>query len=370
MFFPATSQTTIEKTQNEITINLTPFDQKHYLRLIEARAETLERVVRKLKPELSLESVVDAGCGVGFFARVLERCGLNVCGFDGREANVEEARKRFPDIPFEQGDVQEHSILELGKFDLVVCFGLLYHLENPLLAIRNLYAMTGKCLLLESMCLPDDASSMMLREEPNQNDQSLTDVACYSSEKSLVKMLYRAGFTTVYRITPLPNHDDFCDTREHARKRTMLLAASQPIDVAGFRLLTEPQDTRDPWAKGSEERKTFGQRVWRFLQSALRRKYLTLAMRMRRVLPEMPIPLRLPFGAWWLAEHSALDQELMFNKFEDGEMSLVERLLRPGMTVLDGGAHHGLYTLLLSKRVGKRARYWRSNHRNESARGW
>ena len=41
---------------SEIRINLTPFDQKHYLRLIEARAETLQRVVKQLKHELSLTS--------------------------------------------------------------------------------------------------------------------------------------------------------------------------------------------------------------------------------------------------------------------------------------------------------------------------
>jgi FkbM family methyltransferase len=34
-------------------------------------------------------------------------------------------------------------------------------------------------------------------------------------------------------------------------------------------------------------------------------------------------------------------------------MSFVSRILRNGMTVLDIGAHHGLYTLLASKRVGR-----------------
>jgi hypothetical protein len=80
-------------------------------------------------------------------------------------------------------------ILQLGWFDLVLCFGLLYHLENPLRAIRHLRGLTEKCLLLESMCLPEEKPSMLLREEPRQEDQSLTDVACYPSEGSLVKML-------------------------------------------------------------------------------------------------------------------------------------------------------------------------------------
>jgi FkbM family methyltransferase len=70
----------------------------------------------------------------------------------------------------------------------------------------------------------------------------------------------------------------------------------------------------------------------------------------------MPIALRLPFGAWWLAHRSALDHELTHGKFEDAETMFVQKLLRPGMTVLDVGAHHGLYTLLAAKRVGWRGR--------------
>jgi SAM-dependent methyltransferase len=188
------------RTSTEIAIHLTPFDQKEYRQLIEARGETAQRVVTRLKPALGLTNAVDAGCGVGFFSQTLADCGLNVCGFDGREENVTEARRRFPHIPFEQGDIEEKAILELGRFDLVLCFGLLYHLENPLLAIRNLHGLTEKCLLLESMCLPEEKASMLLREEPRQEDQSLTDIAFYPSEGSLVKMLYRAGVSRVRRI--------------------------------------------------------------------------------------------------------------------------------------------------------------------------
>lgn len=63
-------------------------------------------------------------------------------------------------------------MLRLGEFDLVLCFGLLYHLENPLLAVRHLRSLTEKCLLLESMCVPDNKPSMLLKEEPSEFDQS------------------------------------------------------------------------------------------------------------------------------------------------------------------------------------------------------
>jgi len=335
----------------EITIHLTPFDQKEYRQLIEARGDTAQHVVTRLKPALGLANAVDAGCGVGFFSHTLAECGLNVCGFDGREENVTEARRRFPHIPFEQADVEERAILELGKFDLVLCFGLLYHLENPLLAIRNLRGLTEKCLLLESMCLTEEKASMLLREEPSQEDQSLSDVAWYPSESSLVKMLYRAGFGKVYRVTPLPDHEDFRETAERTRRRTVLLATYAAVDIAGFRLIPEPAEQEDPWAKKPPVTATLPQRIGRFLASPARRKYSTLANRARRIFPGMPIPLRLPFGAWWLAEKSALDHELIYNEFERMETEFVKRLLRRDMTVVDAGAHHGLYTLLASKRV-------------------
>lgn len=70
----------------------------------------------------------------------------------------------------------------------------------------------------------------------------------------------------------------------------------------------------------------------------------------------MPIPLRLSFGAWWLAQTSALDEKLMHGSFEEAEMRFARNYLERGMTVLDIGAHHGLYTLLASKKVGSKGR--------------
>jgi FkbM family methyltransferase len=43
-------------------------------------------------------------------------------------------------------------------------------------------------------------------------------------------------------------------------------------------------------------------------------------------------------------------------KFEEAEIAFVGRFVKTGMTVLDIGAHHGLYTLLASNRVGPQGR--------------
>lgn len=340
----------------DFTLKLTAFDQRKYRKIIAARAETIRRVVSKLHPLFHFSNALDAGCGVGFFSKTLEDCGLQVCGVDGREENVAEARRRYPSVPFETADIEHDTIRQLGRFDFVLCCGLLYHLENPLRAVRNLRALAQKCLLLESMCTPDTEASLLLRAEPSAEDQSLTDLAWYPSESALVKMLYRSGFATVYRVVPLPAHEEFRDTLESTRRRTVLLASCAPIDVAGFRLYPEPHEAKDPWTKREENGQSLRRRAARFLASPLRRKYITMALRARRIVRGMQIPLRLPFGAWWLAEGGALDHELMYNQFEQAELSFVRRMLKPGMTAVDIGAHHGLYTLLASKCVGRRGR--------------
>jgi FkbM family methyltransferase len=333
----------------------TIFDQDRYLRHIQARGQSIREVVGTLQPLLGLATALDAGCGLGFFAQILKECGLDVRAFDGREANVAEARQRYPGISFDQGDVQDPRIARFGASDLVLCFGLLYHLESPLLAIRNLRELTGKALLLESMCLPEERPWMLLREEPSLDDQSLTDVAFYATEGCLAKMMYRAGFACVYRLVRLPDHDDFKDTPDHRRRRTVLLATTAPVEIPGFVLFPEPMETADPWAKPRGQFSFFGRaarRASRFAGRPAREKYVALALRFRRMFPRAAVPVRLPFGSWFLVGSSAVDNALLFGGFERAELRFVEKFLRPGMTVLDIGAHHGLYTLLASKRVG------------------
>lgn len=323
--------------------------------MIEARGETIRRMVRELEPVLNLSTALDAGCGLGFFSKILQDAGLDVHAFDGRIENIEEARTRFPGISFVQGDVENPEIRKLGQFDLVLCFGLLYHLENPLLAIRNLRALSRKSLLLESMCLPDEKPWMLLRAEADLADQSLSDLAFYATEGCLVKMLYRAGFAGVYRVRVLPAHDDFRDTPEHTRRRTVLFASVEKLASLELVALDEPGESHDPWNKLPIQTPLALrglQRIRRFAARPISEKIQSVALRVRRIFPNSPVPVRLPFGAWFLVGKSEVDEGLRNGGFESAEINFVQKYLKQGMTALDIGAHHGLYTLLASKRVG------------------
>lgn len=80
-----------------------------------------------------------------------------------------------------------------------------------------------------------------------------------------------------------------------------------------------------------------------------------LRPRIRRVwnhlLPGASLPLRVSPGLWWIAESDAVSDMLFEGTFETAERALVRDLLRPGMTVLDVGAHAGLYTMTAARLV-------------------
>ena len=70
----------------------------------------------------------------------------------------------------------------------------------------------------------------------------------------------------------------------------------------------------------------------------------------------IPQRVRLPFGSQWIARNDACGRMILRGHFERAESQFVESLLKPGMTVLDIGAHHGYYSLLASQKVGPNGR--------------
>jgi SAM-dependent methyltransferase len=228
-----------------------------------------------------LTTALDAGCGVGYFSRYLADLGLVTVGFDARPGNVAEARRRHPELSFEVRNLEESSVRDLGVSDLVLCVGLLYHLENPFAGVRNLAELTGSVLVIESMVTPDDASpSARLVDEARLDNQSLRYAAFVPSQSCLTKMLYLAGFPWVYRAVRLPHHDEFRETRASRRRRTVLAASKVPLRVPFLKEAPAPA-TYDLWAK------PWGARIDRmlaFLRRPARSKVSVLDRRVRRLL--------------------------------------------------------------------------------------
>lgn len=223
------------------------FDLKVYEELNAARGAVVTGLIAKLNGVVELRTAIDVACGTGYFSGLLRGLGLEVTGVDGRLQNVEESRLRQPDVRFDRYDAEDPAIRELGNFDLVLCFGVLYHLENPLLAIRHLHALTGKLLLVEAVIFPGVEPIMALVDEFPDDDQGLSYVAFYPTEACLQKMLYRAGFSYVYQMMDLPDHPGYHKSNGLPRVRTMLAASHTPMSSICLKPVSEPNVHIAPW---------------------------------------------------------------------------------------------------------------------------
>ena len=191
------------------------FDQDHYQALNIAREPVVRRLVSEFRSVLGSETprAIDVGCGVGYYTDVLNSLGFQVLGVDARLENVEEARRRYPQLQFQIADAEDPKLSEIGRFDLVFCFGLFYHLENPFRLIRSLSSMTSRAIFLEGICYPSDEPALVLMDEVESNDQGINAVAYYPSEVALVKMLERSDFSDCYLPTIAPEHPEYREER-------------------------------------------------------------------------------------------------------------------------------------------------------------
>src|SRR2546423_9880243 len=88
-----------------------------------------ERVLRILESfALVRPTILDLGCGMGWFSQELSRFG-SVTGIDLSEEAIAKAKASYPHVTFMAGNALTHS-LPAGKFDVVVSQEVLAHVDD------------------------------------------------------------------------------------------------------------------------------------------------------------------------------------------------------------------------------------------------
>lgn len=83
-------------------------------------------------------TVLDVGCGNGWFAAGLARCGFDSMGVDSSESGVDIARRTFPEVAYRRVDAMLPLPPSLvGRFDAVVAIDVLDHVMLPRELIRQ-----------------------------------------------------------------------------------------------------------------------------------------------------------------------------------------------------------------------------------------
>jgi SAM-dependent methyltransferase len=215
------------------------FDRPFYIEINEARWIMAKGILGQLP---GIKTCLDVGCGPGWFSARLLKMGYGVVGIDGRDELVEEAIRRVPEARFKVVDITLNTAYAaVSPTDLVFCFGLLYHLENPFAAIRQLHALSNKYLFIETQIAPGDAANLVLVSEGKNETQGLNFHAIIPSRRALLKMLYVSGFHSVFRYFGTVDHIDFVDGPQRIHRREIFLATkAESICLPEFVLEAEP----------------------------------------------------------------------------------------------------------------------------------
>ena len=92
------------------------------------RERVLTRALREAGLDPRGHTVLDVGCGTGFFTAYYLRRGALLTGLDIAPTSVERLRQRHPEAQFLLSDVSEVSLE--GSFDFVNAFDVLYHITD------------------------------------------------------------------------------------------------------------------------------------------------------------------------------------------------------------------------------------------------
>ncbi len=84
-------------------------------------------------------SVVDIGCGSGFFANMLKKRGKNVIGIEPNNGMRELASKINPDVAVLAGGAEDVTSLVTNPVDSVVMLDVLEHVEKDDEQVRKIY---------------------------------------------------------------------------------------------------------------------------------------------------------------------------------------------------------------------------------------
>jgi len=110
---------------------------------VRSRNRLFKKIVYNQMPSKSKARLLEIGCGTGnFIQHIKDNENLLITGSEIYIKGLLYAKKKLPDIDFIQFDISEGGVTE--KFDLVVAFDVLEHIENDSAAMLNIHNMLEK----------------------------------------------------------------------------------------------------------------------------------------------------------------------------------------------------------------------------------
>jgi hypothetical protein len=187
------------------------FHSTHYLRHNQRRQEHLAT----LELDLSNQTVLELGAGIGDHTSFFLDRNCRVLTSDSRPENVSMLHEQFSaqaNVEVRTIDLDQPVIACMADselFEIVYCYGLLYHLGRPDEALRFMGAHCSGILLLE-LCVSfgDNLAVNVVTEDQRNPSQAWTGKGCRPTRRWVFAQLERL-FEHVYVPRSQPWHEEF-----------------------------------------------------------------------------------------------------------------------------------------------------------------
>jgi FkbM family methyltransferase len=172
------------------------------------------RHLASLNLDLQGKKVLEVGAGVGLLTHFFEAHDCTILTTDARPQNVREICREYPHRHVQILNLDtESDLTDLGSFDIVFCYGLLHHLQNPDQALKLLASVCTGIILIDVCVFPgsegnDRPPINFIREDPTNPSQAVSGTGCYPARSWVMEAL-RNDFGYAYSSRYQPWHPDF-----------------------------------------------------------------------------------------------------------------------------------------------------------------
>jgi tRNA (mo5U34)-methyltransferase len=167
-------------------------------------------------------SALDIGSHEGYFSVELAKRFRSVQCVEKNEMSLAASKMIFDACGIDNVDLICDDLLRVENnrlkiADLVLLYGVIYHLEDPVSMLRKAASLTSKVLLIETQILNFDLEAKIdwgnydaqknvqgvfgvISDDPESREGGTTEIALVPSMHALYTVLKALGFTTITRI--------------------------------------------------------------------------------------------------------------------------------------------------------------------------
>lgn len=233
--------------------NPTPIWQEEFINRHEQRKKYFfDPLVQLFGGSLAGKRVLDLGCNAGFWSLAAVRAGCDyVLGIDGRQMHIDQANFVFEVEEIERdrydfvtGDLFASDLREFGRFDIVLCFGLMYHVSKHVDLMEKMEGVSDDVLLVDTALSKLPGSCLEFRRDLPDDPRSAVDrkLVMAPTWEAMRDLAQEFG----YEVAVLkPDFDDYEGSKDYRRRRRAFLCAKHTdIQRARVEIEIEPPKMR------------------------------------------------------------------------------------------------------------------------------